>query len=165
MPFEPGDSGSLADLEFPIVEDYLDEIAEDRFGISNFCNIVNSKDLKTIKFVNDLNLPPSIWKDDNTLLVNLYRIHDIAQLLSALVHEFTHVMTLIAGEPMSDREDRQNADPKEYVEFPEEKTAFEEMIKFMRNVLRMSDNEIKDYLVDIVGSENKTEVDYWMDNS
>jgi len=162
FPYEVGDVGTLKDIDQPIVSGYLDDLALEQFGIKNFTDVVSEQDKKTIRFVFSKTLPHSIWEDDDTLLVNLYRVDNEADFMSLLIHEFRHVMSALAGEPMSERSERGDATPEEYVEFPEEEAAFQEMIKFMSYILRMPRAAIREKLLDVVGPRNEEKLDEWL---
>ena len=69
----------------------------------------------------------------------------------------------MVNEPMSSKEERETADPEEYVDFPEENIAFPEMIKFMLYVLLMPRDVVYDKLLDIVGEDNEEKVGEWLD--
>ncbi len=162
FPYTVGETGTLKDIDQPIVSEYLDDLALEQFGIKNFTDVVSERDKKTIRFVFSKTLPHSIWEDDDTLLVNLYRVDNEADFMGLLIHEFRHVMSALAGEPMSERSERGDATPTEYAEFPEEETAYQEMIKFMSYVLRMPRAAIHDKLLSIVGPRNEEKVDEWI---
>lgn len=162
FPFEVGDSGTLQQLQVPIVSEYLEDLALERFDIPDFLTVVNETDPKTIVFVYSESKPESIWENDNTLAINLFRVHNIDDLMIVLIHEFAHVMTILAQEPVSKREDREDATPKEYVEFPEEETAYQEMINFMSFVLRLPSDAIREKLLGLVGEENEDKIDQWI---
>jgi len=162
FPFRVGDEGTLEELTLPIISEYLTDIAEERYGIEDFLDIVNNQDKKVVKFIVSKTKPHSVWEDDSLLLVNLYLVHNIADLMSVLVHEFTHVMSVIAGLPMSAKEDRKDATPAEYVEFPEEQDAFLEYIQFRSFVLREPRDLIEEKLLEIVGPEQEEKIDEWL---
>jgi len=162
FPFQIGDEGTLEELDLPIISSYLDGIAEDKYGIENFTDIVNHEDKKTIKFIMSKTKPHAVWADDNLLLVNLYRVHNIADLMSVLVHDFTHVMSVLAGRPMSDKEDRKDATPEEYVDFPEEQEAYIEYVQFRSFVLREPRDLIREELAEIVGPDQEDKIDEWL---
>jgi len=162
FPYEVGDAGTLKDIDQPIVTSYLDELAREQFGIEHFTDVVSERDRKTIRFVFSKTLPHSIWENDDTLLVNLYRVDNEADFMSLLIHEFRHVMSALAGEPMSERRERGDATPEEYTEFPEEEVAYQEMIKFMSYILRMPRAAIREKLLSVVGPRNEDKVDEWL---
>ncbi len=82
--------------------------------------------------------------------------------MGVLVHDFTHVMSVIAGEPMSDRQDRADATVNEYVEFPEEQDAYIEYIQFRSFILLEPRDFIKEKLFDIVGEDQEVKIDEWL---
>jgi hypothetical protein len=165
FPYKKGDFYTLESLDYPVVSHYLDDIAEDK-GIKDFTKKVSDKkDKKIIHFIYDDTFPYAKWADDNNLDVNLYKVKDIADLLSVLVHEFRHVITVMVNEPMSTKEERETADPEEYVDFPEENIAFPEMIKFMLYVLLMPRDAVYDKLLDIVGEDNEEKVEEWLEEA
>jgi len=161
--FGLGDEGTLEELDLPDVSCYLDDIAQEQYGIENFCYIVNYVKPKLIKFIISRSKPHSVWDSDDLLLVNLYRVHNMADLMAVLVHEFKHVMTTLVGEPMSEKDERSTATPEEYAEFPEEQGAYVEMIKFRSFILREPEDYIRDKLLDVVGEDNEDKVDEWID--
>jgi hypothetical protein len=163
FPFRIGDEGTLEKLDLPVVSDYLDSVAHEKYGISNFSDIVNNQDRKEIKFIVSKTKPHSVWEDDNLLLVNLYRVHNIVDLMAVLVHEFTHVMSILAGRPMSNQEERRDATPEEYVEFPEEQDAFLEYVQFRSFILREPRDFIKEKLFEVVGRDQEEKIDEWLD--
>ena len=159
LQYNVGDETKLAEMNLPIVNEYLDKVAKSRFGVKDF---LEEADKKTIKFIATNKKGYSTWEDNETLLVNLFRVTNIRKLLEVLIHEFVHVLTVMTDGDMSEPTERKAAEPEEYVEFPEEEVAYPEQIRFMAFILKMPSDAIKDELIDIVGEENKEKVDEWM---